>query len=65
MPLIQILGLLYAGALIENPEKRKKFISLMNSASVSVEQAIGGFMSKGGVVDNGTTNVNEESTDFR
>jgi len=65
MPLLQVLGLLYAGTLIENPEKRKKFIGIINGASVSIEKAVNGFMGKGGVADEPTVVSSEETTDYR
>jgi len=65
MPLLQVLGLLYAGTLIENSEKRKKFIGIINDASVNIEKALNGFMGKGGVVDEPTVVSNEETTDYR
>jgi len=64
---IQAIILLYAGMLIENPEKRKQFMGLINSAGASIEKTVNGFMSKGGAVKNepAETTAPDEPTEFR
>lgn len=49
MPIAQIIALLYAGMLIESPQKRQQFIGFLNNAGVSVEKIVNNFTNKGGV----------------
>lgn len=46
MPILEILGLLYAGTLIENPGKRAKFVETVNKASKEVEKMFNGVVNE-------------------
>ena len=48
--LIAILGLgIFGGIILENPEKRKKVITLINKTGQSVQGVVGELIPKGGV----------------
>lgn len=45
---LQAIILLYAGMLIESPDKRKSFMDFINGAGAEVEKAVRSLMNKGG-----------------
>lgn len=65
MPIAQILTLLYAGMLLESPQKRQQFMGFINNAGVSVEKIISNSMNRGGAVNVPEPAAPEEPAEFR
>lgn len=64
---LQALVFMYAGMLLESPERREQLIKFMNSAGAEVEKMVGNITSKGGASNNESVDsaLNEEPTEFR
>ena len=61
---IQAIALIYAGMMIESPERRKQFMTFINSSGANIEKTINNLTSKGGVANDDEAAA-EESTEFR
>jgi len=62
---IQALVFLYAGMLLESPERRKQFMQFVNGAGTEIEKVIKEFGDKGGAVKDEPVETAAEPEEFR